>query len=347
MANPLVLNPFQFIDNNGDPLAFGSVETFQAGTSTRKPSYTDASEASVNPNPVPLDGGGRAAIWGAGAYKLIIRDQNNNVVETRDMVEASLDEAYFESFSGTGSQTEFTTSEDLGTEATSLMIFTSDSDLPLIPDDDYTIAGTTLTLTVAPEAGTDNIRVYAPSLNVGAALSAASDALAAQAAAEAAQIIAEAAAESAEESAEAAAGGTLGDISAFPTVTPTRADITNIGDQSDSFNNKKSTLGAILDLEKAQAADGTLNANTLTVAVTDERMKKIAVTGNGTIDITPQSGVVNGGFLLIAYTSGTITWSGVDDWVGAAPTLGAGNHLFAFVHDNAGNVIASYVGPYS
>jgi hypothetical protein len=100
----------------------------------------------------------------------------------------------------------------------------------------------------------------------------------------------------------------------------------------------------------AQAGDGTLNANTITVFVSSHAAQKITVTGNGTIDITPQGSLVNGGLLFVINGgAGTITWTGVDDWIGgAAPTLPAsGNSLIAFIHDSAGNVIGNYVGDYS
>ena len=53
----------QFFDNNGKPMAGGCVATYQAGTTTPLATYTDASGATANPNPVVLDSAGRAAIW--------------------------------------------------------------------------------------------------------------------------------------------------------------------------------------------------------------------------------------------------------------------------------------------
>lgn len=188
MAKPLVLNAFQYLDSNGKPLADGKVYTYAPGTTTPKTTYTDATETSYNTNPVILDGAGRASIWIVGAIKMVIYDANDSYIETRDDIESNLTEAYYEEFSGTGSQTAFTTSENLGDEETALMVFVDGA--PLSPND-YTINGTALTFDTAPLAGTGNIQVYAPSLNIGTAIGASQAALDAQAAAEAAQAAAE------------------------------------------------------------------------------------------------------------------------------------------------------------
>lgn len=133
----LLLPPiFQFFDDNGDPLAGGFVDTFAAGTNTRLATYTDYTGTIAAPNPIELDAAGRptsgsGAIWGTGAYKFIVR--NAAGVQVGDVLDnvtsfttlASATNAYFQSFSGNGTQTVFTTSDDLGTEEKALMIFVS------------------------------------------------------------------------------------------------------------------------------------------------------------------------------------------------------------------------------
>jgi len=133
----LLLPPiFQFFDDNGDPLAGGFVDTFAAGTTTRLATYTDYTGTIEAPNPIELDAAGRptsgsGAIWGQGAYKFIVRDANGvQVGDPLDNVTsftalASATNAFFQSFSGNGSQTVFTTSDDLGTEEKALMVFVS------------------------------------------------------------------------------------------------------------------------------------------------------------------------------------------------------------------------------
>lgn len=133
----LLLPPiFQFFDNNGDPLANGFVYTYAAGTTTPQATFTDSTGTIAAPNPIELNAAGRptsgsGAIWGDGAYKFIVKDANGvQVGDALDNVTsfttlASASSAYFQSFSGNGSQTLFTTSTDLGDEEKALMVFVS------------------------------------------------------------------------------------------------------------------------------------------------------------------------------------------------------------------------------
>jgi hypothetical protein len=134
----LLLPPiFQFFDNNGDPLANGFVYTYAAGTTTPLATFTSAAGTIEAPNPIELNSAGRpssgsGAIWGEGAYKFIVRDANgvqigdtlDNVVSFNSLADAA--DAYAETFSGNGTQTVFTTSEDLGTDEKSLLVFVGD-----------------------------------------------------------------------------------------------------------------------------------------------------------------------------------------------------------------------------
>lgn len=68
----------KFFDNNGNPLAFGKVFTYQAGTVTPAPTYTDASLGTPNSNPILLNFRGECEIWipTNTAYKFDIQDSN-------------------------------------------------------------------------------------------------------------------------------------------------------------------------------------------------------------------------------------------------------------------------------
>ena len=80
----------QFLDNSGNPLAGGKVHTFQAGTSTPKAAFTDATAATAHPNPIILDSSGRAQIWLSGtAYKLDIDDSTDVDIIELDNVPAT------------------------------------------------------------------------------------------------------------------------------------------------------------------------------------------------------------------------------------------------------------------
>jgi len=128
MAILLVPPYWQPLDADGNPLANGLVYTYAANTLTPKATYTDSTGATAHANPAELDSAGRIAIWGEGSYKFIVKDSLGNTIKTVDNVTtystlADEVDPYFESFSGTGSQTAYVLSEDVGTESKNLMIF--------------------------------------------------------------------------------------------------------------------------------------------------------------------------------------------------------------------------------
>lgn len=125
----------QFFDDDGVPLAGGFVYTYTAtGTfSVPKATYTTAAGNIEAPNPVELDASGRpttgnGGIWISGTYDFKVTDSLNNIIETQLNVTAfnalpPTGDPYFESFSGNGSQTAFTTSEDLGTDEKAIYVW--------------------------------------------------------------------------------------------------------------------------------------------------------------------------------------------------------------------------------
>jgi hypothetical protein len=136
MSAVLGLPPYlQFFDSNGDPLAGGKIYTYAAGTTTPKATYTDSTGAISADNPIDLDASGipdtaNGSMWLIGSYKFVVKDSLGNTIRTTDNVTsfstlAEQAEAFFQSFSGNGTQTAFTLSDDLGTEEKGLMIFVS------------------------------------------------------------------------------------------------------------------------------------------------------------------------------------------------------------------------------
>jgi hypothetical protein len=128
----LLIPPYlQFFDANGDPLSLGKVYTYAAGTNTPKATFTDNTSNTQAANPVVLDSAGRTTMWGSGSYKFAVYDANDNLIETTDnyatytTIESEAD-TYFQAFSGTGSQTAFTLSTNLGTDENAIMVFVSD-----------------------------------------------------------------------------------------------------------------------------------------------------------------------------------------------------------------------------
>ena len=80
----------QFSDNNGVPLAGGTIATYQAGTLTPAATYTDYQGYIPNANPVVLDEGGRADIWlPSGAFKYVIQSADGTFLKTVDNISSS------------------------------------------------------------------------------------------------------------------------------------------------------------------------------------------------------------------------------------------------------------------
>jgi hypothetical protein len=78
-AQPLLGPKAQFFDGNGNPLAAGQLEIYQAGTSTPETSYPTYDDAiagtNANANPVILDSAGRADVWiqAGRSYKFVLK----------------------------------------------------------------------------------------------------------------------------------------------------------------------------------------------------------------------------------------------------------------------------------
>lgn len=87
---------YRFADPNGplinllgtETAAGGSVQFYDYQTTTPKPTYADRDLTTPNPNPVPIDVSGRLSVevWLDGEYTALLRDQDANVVWTRDVV---------------------------------------------------------------------------------------------------------------------------------------------------------------------------------------------------------------------------------------------------------------------
>ena len=80
----------QFFDNSGNVLTGGKLYTYDAGTTTPAPTYTNASGVTAQPNPIILNAAGRVPdsgeIWLADSisYKFVLKDQNDVLIGTYD-----------------------------------------------------------------------------------------------------------------------------------------------------------------------------------------------------------------------------------------------------------------------
>lgn len=70
----------QFLDAGGNPLAGGSVQFYIPGTTTPKTTWIDPQRVTPNSNPVILDSGGFAVIYGTGQYRQIVKDSLGNLI---------------------------------------------------------------------------------------------------------------------------------------------------------------------------------------------------------------------------------------------------------------------------
>ena len=70
----LLVPRFRAFDLAGDPLTGGKVYVYEAGTTSRKESFSSAALSSANTWPVVLDANGEADIWLAGPYKIVVTD---------------------------------------------------------------------------------------------------------------------------------------------------------------------------------------------------------------------------------------------------------------------------------
>ena len=81
-------NAFQFFNNEGLPLNGGKLFTYQAGSTTPFPTYTDVSGLIANTNPIILGTDGRppSTIWLTDGffYKFILTDANDVTIQTYD-----------------------------------------------------------------------------------------------------------------------------------------------------------------------------------------------------------------------------------------------------------------------
>jgi hypothetical protein len=89
----LTPSPFmQFFTAGGIPLVGGKLYTYAAGTTTPLATYTTASGAQSNTNPIILDSRGEAAVWlsTTAAYKFKLTDSTNVEIWTADNIEGSV-----------------------------------------------------------------------------------------------------------------------------------------------------------------------------------------------------------------------------------------------------------------
>lgn len=69
-----------FNDENGDPLAAGTINFYIPATTTPKNTYQDSASTVLNTNPVVLNSAGCAIIYGDGTYREVVKDSLGNLI---------------------------------------------------------------------------------------------------------------------------------------------------------------------------------------------------------------------------------------------------------------------------
>ena len=153
----------QFFDNNGKPLAGGSVYFYIPNTTTFKATWQDSAQTVLNTNPVILDGGGRAIVWGSGIYRQQVYDVHGNLIwdQITEDTSAGLfgninDNVYI---AGTGFTPGVTTSLTISTAPGSPANMWVFFDGVFQTDDTYTLSGTTVTFNAAIPSGVQEVRI--------------------------------------------------------------------------------------------------------------------------------------------------------------------------------------------
>lgn len=72
----------KFYDNNGNPLAFGLLYSYAAGTTNPQATYVDSTQTTQNTNPVQLNFRGECNLWldPTLSYKLLLTDSAGNTI---------------------------------------------------------------------------------------------------------------------------------------------------------------------------------------------------------------------------------------------------------------------------
>lgn len=111
------LSPFlgvggQLFDNNGNPLAGGTIDTYLAGTTTNAATYTTSAGNIAHTNPIVLNGAGRipsGEIWLLfnTSYKFVVKDSLGALIGTFDNIGGVSTGSNVQNYTGTGAQTTF------------------------------------------------------------------------------------------------------------------------------------------------------------------------------------------------------------------------------------------------
>jgi hypothetical protein len=153
----------QFIDQNGAPLANGTVGFYAPGTLNPKTTYQDAAGTIANTNPVQLDSRGQALIWGSGVFRQIVKDCNGVTIwdqiteDSNSGLSGNITDAKFAAGADftPGTTTSLTLPISPGASSNMWIFF----DAAYQADDQYSVNGTTLTFNTPIPVGVQEVNV--------------------------------------------------------------------------------------------------------------------------------------------------------------------------------------------
>lgn len=88
MATQLQNGKQQFLDSDGNPLADGLVYMYIPSTSTPKDTWQNEGQTILNDNPIELDAGGYAVIWGSGRYRQLVLNSDGDTIWDQITIDA-------------------------------------------------------------------------------------------------------------------------------------------------------------------------------------------------------------------------------------------------------------------
>lgn len=91
-----------FATSAGLPAAGWKLETFLAGTNTHATTWVDANQVAANTNPIILDARGEASVFWKGSYKVVLKDNLDNIIWTQDNITAVDFAGFVASLASTG-----------------------------------------------------------------------------------------------------------------------------------------------------------------------------------------------------------------------------------------------------
>jgi len=149
------------VDDSGNIVAGAQIFVSSEATGNLVPIFSDKAGNDSESNPFVTDAEGFGAFYVPdGSYKITARSgEFERIFRHVDLV--AFKPSFSQAFEGTGAQTDFTLSEDLGTDSGALIITVND----ILQDPaTYTVNGTALAFSSAPDAPldsppTDNILV--------------------------------------------------------------------------------------------------------------------------------------------------------------------------------------------